>query len=78
MLDVVTSHWGARGVSLETLTSEHKEVLKDLTDRDLLEIVETPAADLEASAVNFDSPMPSSQALIRTLLPSLETIHIKW
>jgi hypothetical protein len=29
MLDAVASYWGARDVSLETLTREHKEVLKD-------------------------------------------------
>jgi tRNA A37 threonylcarbamoyltransferase TsaD len=45
MGDSVTSLWGAQGVSPETLTREHKEDLKDLVDRDLLEIVETPADD---------------------------------
>jgi hypothetical protein len=59
MLDAVTSHWGARGVRLETLTREHKEVLNDLIERDLLEIGETPAADLEAPAVNVDSSAPA-------------------
>jgi hypothetical protein len=37
------------------LTKEHGEVLRDLIDLDLLEIVETTAADLEAPAVNVDS-----------------------
>jgi len=40
-------------------------VLKDLIDCNLLEIVETPAADLEAPAVNVDSSAPPDDDAVR-------------